>query len=292
MGFAACRIIGSIRPVTPINNCMATIKPDFLIIGAQKCGTTWLHQHLRKHPDIFMPVEKELEFFSYQDHLSDPGFSAYLEKFSGAGAALATGEATASYFWTNSRSRWSALPGGFQTEIPKTIKQYLGEELRLIVTLRNPVTRVVSAYLHYLASGEISSQTDFAQAIHYGGVVDMGFYARHLRNWLEYFPLQQIKVLVLETDIQAQPLATLTDIFQFLSVPEVALAEESVQQAVYPGTRRMINDEGVFIADDSQHWHKVISAEWLQQLNALFMDDVKDLDSLLGTRLVRDWAML
>ncbi len=37
--------------------------PDFLIIGAQKAGTTWLHRNLRAHPGIWMPKEKELHYF-------------------------------------------------------------------------------------------------------------------------------------------------------------------------------------------------------------------------------------
>lgn len=238
-----------------------------------------------------MPAEKELEFFSYQGHLFNPGFASYLENFSGAGHAIASGEATASYFWTDSNSRWSALPEGFQTDIPRTVFRHLGEELKLIVTLRNPVDRVVSAYLHYLAMGEIDPHTKFEQALTYGGLVDMGFYARHLNNWLAHYPLEQIKVLILESDIQARPVETLADIFQFLSVPEHAFAEETVQQTVYPGTRRRVNDEGVLIADSDQHWRKVISADWLKKLSGIFLDDVKDLDRILGTDLVRAWSM-
>ena len=265
-------------------------KPTFLIIGAQKCGTTWLHQHLRQHPDVFMPTEKELEFFSYQGHLADPGFPAYLEHFSEAGQAHAAGEATASYFWTNTNSNWGGLPQGFQTEIPKTVQQHLGNELKLIVTLRNPVDRVVSAYLHYLAMGEIELDTTFEEAMTYGGIVDMGFYARHLRNWLEYYPLEQIKVLILETDIQARPVETLADTCRFLAISEHAFAEESVRHTVYPGTQRLVNDEGVFVMDHDQQWQKVISAILLEQLKEIFRSDVKDLDRILGTNLVQTWG--
>ena len=38
--------------------------PDFIIIGAQKCGTSTLFDHLRKHPDIRLPKMKELNFFT------------------------------------------------------------------------------------------------------------------------------------------------------------------------------------------------------------------------------------
>jgi hypothetical protein len=37
--------------------------PDFLIIGAQKAGTTWLHRNIQTHPQIWMPKEKELHYF-------------------------------------------------------------------------------------------------------------------------------------------------------------------------------------------------------------------------------------
>lgn len=293
-----------------LNNGMHAPKPTFLIIGAQKCGTTWLHRHLREHPGVFMPAEKELEFFSYQDQLAKPGFNGYLAHFLKAGATPAVGEATAGYFWTRTNSRWSELPDGFQTDIPKTVHRHLGEELKLIVALRNPVKRAVSAYLHYLAMGEIAPDANFAQAMSYGGLVDMGFYARHLRNWQEYYPAHQIKVLILESDIRAKPVETLAELCRFLAIPAYDFGEKNVRKTVFAGTRRVINDHGVFVAvdetltnsetgwhkdgykdDSGQYWRQIIAAECLQQLNEIFLAEVRDLDRLLGTRLVQGWQM-
>ena len=281
-------------------------KPTFLIIGAQKCGTTWLHEHLRKHPDVFLPVEKELEFFSYQAHLLDAGFDRYLQHFASADHSAAIGEASASYFWTGTDSQWSVLPDGFQTNIPGTVRQYLGDELRLIVTLRNPVERVISAYLHYLAMGELTTETDFAEAMSYGGIVDMGFYARHLRNWLEYYPQEQIKVLTMESDIQTNPVETLNAVCHFLAIENHDFGTESVQRAVYPGGKRLVNDNGIFVVangafdatgedafedDEGRKWRRIITADRLRQLNSVYLPDVKDLDSLLGTSLVQCWGL-
>lgn len=285
---------------------MGLPKPTFLIIGAQKCGTTWLHRHLREHPDIFMPAEKELEFFSYRGHLDSPGFGSYLEHFRQAGEAQAIGEATASYFWTETNSRWGVLPDGFQTDIPGTAHSYLGKDLKLIVTLRNPVERAVSAYLHYLAMGEIAADSGFEQALTYGGVLDMGLYARHLRNWLEYYPQHQIRVLIMEEDIQAKPVETLASLCRFLSVGNHRFSEESVRQTVYAGTRRVINGNGVFVTadestaiggnesyrdEDGQCWRQIISAHSLRKLNEIFRADVKDLDTILGTQLINTWEL-
>lgn len=253
-----------------------------------------------------MPEEKELEFFSYRNQLDNTGFSRYLAHFLEAGETPAIGEATASYFWTSTGSRWSVLPTGFQSNIPATVQRFLGEDLKLIVTLRNPVKRVISAYLHYLAMGEMAADTDFEQAMTYSGVVDMGFYAQHLSNWLEYYPLQQIKILILEQDIQARPIETLTEVCDFLSIPGHAYTAEAVQPTVFAGTQRILNDEGVFalgdrptampndgwlMDDKGQYWHRIISTSRLQQLNRIFLPDVKNLDKLLGTNLVQSWGM-
>lgn len=286
------------------NKGMCRSEPSFLLIGAQKCGTSWLYKHLRRHPDIFMPEPKELEFFSYRNHLENPGFAKYLEHFSESGNASAIGEATASYFWTKTNSSWGLLPDGFQTDIPKVVHQHLDGQLKLIVTLRHPVKRVISAYLHYLVEGEVSPDMDFDRAMTYGGIIDMGFYASHLCNWLDYYPMEQIKVLILETDIEARPLQTLSEICNFLSVQQHSFDGESVQQAIFAGVQRKIDKNGVFVPVNSslveaknglyqdvagRYWRQVISAEMLNQLHDIFLPDVKNLDSILGTKLVKTW---
>ena len=42
--------------------------PNFLCIGAQKAGTTWLHQNLKKHPDLWLPPVKEIHYFDEKEH--------------------------------------------------------------------------------------------------------------------------------------------------------------------------------------------------------------------------------
>ena len=56
-------------------------RPNFLIIGAQKAGTTWLHRMLNQHPDIFFPEQKELHHFSNQDRAIFWGLKGYVEKY-------------------------------------------------------------------------------------------------------------------------------------------------------------------------------------------------------------------
>ncbi len=53
---------------------MEGLLPKFVVIGAQRAGTTWLYECLKAHPDVFLPDTKELHFF---DHHFDKGESYY-----------------------------------------------------------------------------------------------------------------------------------------------------------------------------------------------------------------------
>ena len=72
--------------------------PQFLIIGAQKAGTTWMHEMLGEHPDVFMPTPKELHFFD-QRQVYDQGLEWYAGNYADAPADAILGEATPNYLW-------------------------------------------------------------------------------------------------------------------------------------------------------------------------------------------------
>ncbi len=52
-------------------------KPDFIGLGAQRAGTTWIHACLYEHPQIYMPLTKEIHFFDYYSN----GFQWYEDHF-------------------------------------------------------------------------------------------------------------------------------------------------------------------------------------------------------------------
>ena len=70
--------------------------PNFLVIGAMKAGTTSLFHYLRDHPQVFLPEEKELYFFTEEDNWHR-GLEWYRSRFRGAGDAKAVGEASVGY---------------------------------------------------------------------------------------------------------------------------------------------------------------------------------------------------
>ena len=285
--------------------------PNFLVIGAQKCGTSWLHKHLSMHPDVFLPANKELEFFSWAPCLQPSGIDAYLRHFQDAGAAQAVGEITASYFWSHSPAPWCVMPEGFQTHIPRAVNDILGADVKLIVTIRHPARRAISAYLHYLNVGELAPTTTFEESMLYGGIIDMGFYARHLAAWLEVFDLSQIKVLTLENDIEARPSVALSQLCEFLGIRQYPIEMTGLQQVVFGGIPKHYSRDGVFAglrrlrpqdpsedqpqvrpengASPNEYLQILTPGQW-QDLESIYRADVAQLDVLLGTHLIDDWG--
>jgi|AntRauTorcE11898_2_1112593.scaffolds.fasta_scaffold16307_2 hypothetical protein len=113
--------------------------PDFFIIGAAKAGTTSVHAVLSQHPQVFMPKNKEPEFFARDDRYGD-GLASYATNFSEARTDQLVGEASTIYslspFFPNTAARIvSARP-----------------DAKIIYILREPVSRAYSFYLQLIKS--------------------------------------------------------------------------------------------------------------------------------------------
>ena len=100
--------------------------PDFLGIGAQKAGSTWLHEMLRLHPDLFLPEPKEVHYFDRRFHRT---LGYYARRFKPAGQRV-KGEITPDY-------------SNLSPETIRFIRQVM-PDLRLVYLIRNPVERAWS----------------------------------------------------------------------------------------------------------------------------------------------------
>ena len=194
--------------------------PNFLIIGANRSGTTSLHYYLGQHPQIFMSANKEPHFFmltgiAYDTERPDKSLmrnatfslSEYTALFADAGAAKAIGEASTGYL---------AHPNA-----PIQIHKFI-PDCKLIAILRNPVERAYSAFIKNIERG-VEPLYDFGQAVEKelaGGdwrfYVSVGFYARQLKTYAALFPKSQLRVYLYE-DLHA-PQKLMLDIFTFLDV--------------------------------------------------------------------------
>lgn len=176
--------------------------PNFLIIGAPKCGTTSLHHYLSQHPDVCMPRRKELHFFSR------PNWSERLDWYeSRFGAASARGEASTSY---------SMHP--FRPDVPQRVHSVI-PAIKLIYLVRDPIERLVAHYIEWVSLGFEHRALVDALGTFDGGnpYICASMYAAQLDQYLRFFPEDRILVLD-QRQLLDRRESTLPEIFAFLEV--------------------------------------------------------------------------
>jgi hypothetical protein len=223
--------------------------PNFVIIGAQKAGTTTLYQLLRTHPAIFMPTVKEPGFFirGFPDPvrfqtLRRPDDGRTATPVGSRGADWSTLGEYASLFEPG-----AAFPLRGEASTPYLPSPYAARriaevlpDVRLIVLLRDPVERAFSAYNYNLSRGTEPAST-FAEAVAselrgerddwvYGWrYLYTGRYAEHLHRYLEVFPRERLGVYRFEA-LRADSGAVFADACRFLGVDPVAGQSDPVVQ--------------------------------------------------------------
>ncbi len=187
------------------------VLPNFLHIGPPKAGSSWLHEVLARHPNIFMTEAKELYFF---DRYFDRGLPWYEAQFNNAGPEHnVVGEVCPLYL--SSR------------EAPQRIRSSLGDKVRLMVTLRDPVDRAFSHYLYLRKRGP--APNSFRDALErWPGLIYLGRYATQLRRYLRHFDQNLIYVGLFD-DLRRDPQDFLDRVLAWLGAPPLTLG--STQRA-------------------------------------------------------------
>ena len=202
--------------------------PDFVVIGAQKCGTTSFYHLLVQHPDVEPAVLKELHYF---DDRFEKGTEWYRRCFPPPewkdGRRSITGEATPKYL--------------FHSLAPERMAQ-VAPQARLIVLLRNPVDRAYSHYHHIVRNG--GETRSFEEAMEEGmkqmpgeedkaserehrknvvkqprAYLSRGIYVDQLQRWSEFFGDEQMLVLKSE-DFFKRKSDTMKLVMDFLDLPD------------------------------------------------------------------------
>lgn len=177
------------------------MKVGFLGIGVQKAATSWLHDVLTEHPQIATSDPKELDFFT---HFYNRGHAWYESHFDGTESALIRGECSPSYL--------------HEAQAPERTKRY-NPDMRLIVILRDPISRAFSNHLHEVRKRHIPNTMTFEQAMERNPMyLEQGRYATHLARWLEVFDREALLVLFSE-EIAEDPESALTAAYEHIGVP-------------------------------------------------------------------------
>jgi hypothetical protein len=197
--------------------------PNFLIVGAARSGTTSLFWYLREHPEIFMHGRKEGMFFSdLSTEYNGPGryfndsvitsIEDYEALFSGVSGETAIGDASPDYLYYFDRSI-------------ENITRFLGKNVKIIILLRNPNTRVYSQYFHHLKYGveplsfdealrneEKRMAANWFWTYHYKAV---GLYHDQVRAYLDHF--SNVAVYLYD-DLETDASKLVRGVFSFLGV--------------------------------------------------------------------------
>ena len=177
---------------------------DFLGIGAQKCGTTWIFSQLEKHPQIRFPAGKEVHFWD-QQRLR--GTSWWLGLFETESAAIKQGEITPAY---------ALLDAATIAEIHR-----LAPHVRLFYSVRNPIARAWSSALMAMSRAEMTldetSDRWFIDHFKSAGSMHRGDYMRCMESWLSVYPREAFKLIFLD-DIVSNPRAVMVDLAEHLGI--------------------------------------------------------------------------
>jgi hypothetical protein len=245
-------------------------KPGFLIIGAQKCGTTSLFHYLSQHPDLNLPVTKEIHFFDLQ---YEKGIDWYESKFPSADTSCEkiTGEASPYYL--------------FHPLVPERVATHF-PTIKLIVMLRNPVDRAYSHFMHQrklneepidlfetaIAMEDVRT-TGEEEKLKFGLVdeslphrrhsyVNRGYYYEQIKRWLKYFPMSQL-LFVKSEELFQHPTKVLEEIYIFLNISRIMPSNLKPKNTnTYP---EMLDDTRI-------------------NLNIKFNEDSRKLKELLGAK--------
>ena len=206
--------------------------PDFLIIGAMKCGTSTLQAQLAAQAGVFMTTPKEPNFFS-DDAIFAKGIGWYQALFAAAPQGALKGEASTHY---------TKLPTH-----PHTLDRLTPvlPACRIVYMIRNPVDRAVSHYIHEWSMGQMGDAIEQAFASH-GELVDYGRYPVQIAPWIAAYG----KAAVLITSLEAMtrnPQDVLTRVGAHLGLTDLVWQDDHAQENVSAARVRQLPLQGLLI---------------------------------------------
>ncbi len=212
-------------------NSGAVKGPDFIIIGATKCGTTSLYEYMRGHPQVLPAIWKEIEYFRFPERGED-WYMSHFPRIPDSDLRFVTGEASTCYM-----SIFHA----------KTAVAERFPDTKLIALVRDPVDKAISHCHHDRKIGcedrvvedALNEELDILEALDrpwhdaeeywktQRGYVWLAMYAYFLENWLTAFPKEQLLVIPSD-DLYGNPAETLRKVYAHLDLPNHELDEYKV----------------------------------------------------------------
>lgn len=180
--------------------------PTFLVIGAQKSGTSWLHEMLRQHPQIFVPEMKEVHFFIKPEESRfsrlEKGWDWYQSLYE-PHTERVTGDVTPDYIY------WDYCAPMIAETRP---------DAKIVAILRHPVDRAYSQY--WMSRRNETHERSFETCLEDSRpLVERGRYAEQLARFFDCFPRANLRILFYE-ELFADPAKALCGLYGFLGVDD------------------------------------------------------------------------
>jgi hypothetical protein len=194
--------------------------PHFVFVGPSKSGSTWIFELLRSHPQVYVPIAKDIYFF---DRYHSRGKRWYEAFFDSAAPGQIRGEVSHDYLSN-------------PTALERLAAMY--PSAKVICCLRNPYERAISSYRFFVRNGLVTGCLSDAMAEH-PEILEEGLYADHLGKLMQLFPGNQILVLNFD-ELTNDPQHTARAVFAFLGVdPDFRspLIGRKVNEAAQPRSR-------------------------------------------------------
>lgn len=263
-------------------------KPDFIVLGGHKCGTTSLHNYLRQHPQIVLPRIKGTDLLNKPDRLFS--FDSYLQQFMDAPKEAIWGEVSSIYLYLE--------------RVFERIKLLL-PGVKIIILLRNPADR---AYSDFMASKKKPADKTFEELIDQGKYLRNGFFSIHIKKYLDSFEKEKIKIILFD-NFTSNTRYVIRDLFDFLGVDpnfqtdaafisrkggelrnnmfSKIIMAPSVKKLISPflkmfTTRQWRWRQGAKITNLLTKKYEPLSKKTRKKLIGIYREDILNLDKLIG----------
>lgn len=226
---------------------------DFICLGAQKAGTTWLYHELKKHPQCQMPKIKELRFF---DPYPCKNLNKYLKNFQ---SDLVSGDMTPEY--------------SMGENTPKQIYE-LFPNIKLFMILRNPIDRAFSNYRMSLYLGSMSDKVPFIKHFrkNHRFIATKGYYVKQIKNYMNYFELHNNLKVFFYDDLLEDPIKYFYSICDFLKIERLHSCE------INKWNESHYKDDGLIISNKDE-----------KEVASFYKDSNDELYELLKNKWILTW---
>lgn len=229
---------------------MTSTRPNFLIIGAARSGTTAAARFLSSHPDIFLTTPKEPHFFALANstpHFAGPGDDEMINR------VAVTDPAEYGALYAKADGARFCGDGSVSTMFVgeaavENIARYASPDVRLLALIRDPVDRAWSSFLYLRARGYETCER-FTDALameperardnwhHMWRYRELGYYHHQLEPFRTAFGRDRIHV-VLHDELQNNPAQAMAGILEFLgAAPHVFDTSAEINRSGEPRSK-------------------------------------------------------